>query len=177
MKATERIRVCKEYYLHTLDISQRRIEWAHAKAEKETHEDKRGKHKKCQIPDTEIDIIKERINSFPRIPSHYCRKSSKTEYLEPQLSMSKMYQAYVESYKERGIKFKKENIYRQVFDNEFNLSFYIPKKDRCDTCEEYKAIVQNGFDDSKTEANNKLKLKTMKIQNDRKKLQRNCRGI
>ena len=81
IKGSDKMRVCKDFDLHRLDICQHRIEWAHLKAEKEKHEDKRGKHIKYQVADEEIEIIKEHINSFPRIPSHYCRKSSKKDIL------------------------------------------------------------------------------------------------
>ena len=62
-----------------------------------------------------------------------------------------MHSLYVESCKEKDITYQKENVYRQVFNNEFNLAFYVPKKDRCDSCEEYKALTQNGFNDTKSE--------------------------
>ena len=152
IKGSDKMRVCKDFYLHTLDISQRRIEWAHLKAEKEKHEDKRGKRITYQVADEEIEIIKEHINSFPRIPSHYCRKSSKKEYLEPTLSVLNLHSLYVESSQKKGITYQKENVYRQVFDNEFNLAFHVPKKDRCDSCEEYRALTQNGSNDAKSEA-------------------------
>ena len=63
-----------------------------------------------------------------------------------------MHSLYVESSQKKGITYQKENVYRQVFDNEFNLAFHVLKKDRCDSCEEYRALTQNGFNDAKSEA-------------------------
>lgn len=38
----------------------------------------------------------------------------------------------------------KESFYRFIFNSEFNLSFHIPKKYRCDQCESYQtALDQN----------------------------------
>ena len=37
----------------------------------------------------------------------------------------------------------KESMYRSIFCNEFNLHFHVPKKDRCDFCEEVKAAEKN----------------------------------
>lgn len=31
------------------------------------------------------------VTSFPRVPSHYCRSKTKREYLDPKVSISKMY--------------------------------------------------------------------------------------
>ena len=38
----------------------------------------------------------------------------------------------------------KESFYRFIFNSEFNISFHIPKSDRCDRCESYQtALEQN----------------------------------
>ena len=49
----QKIRVCKEFYLHTLDISQRRIEYAYKNKvhEQENFTDKRGAHIKNTTSD------------------------------------------------------------------------------------------------------------------------------
>lgn len=75
------------------------------------------------------------IKSFPTVDSHYCRSSSIRQYLQPGLSVSKMYSLYVEKRKDPV----KENIYRKIFCDRFNLGFHRPKKDVYNFCSEFKA--------------------------------------
>ena len=46
IKGSDKVRVCKDFYLHTLDISQRIIERAHLKAEKESGPQKYAKEER-----------------------------------------------------------------------------------------------------------------------------------
>jgi len=46
----------------------------------------------------------------------------------------------------------KEHCYRDVFRREFNTDFHQPKKDRCDTCEAYKAISEPSSVENKEQA-------------------------
>ena len=106
------------------------------------------------------------------MPSHYFRKASKKEYLEPNLSVLQMYNLYVERCNQ-NIVYQKDNIHRQVFDNFFNLAFHVPKNDRCDSCEEYNALTTNDMNDTKSQAkyqaHSKDKEETQKeCDNDRK---------
>ncbi|CAC5415816.1 unnamed protein product [Mytilus coruscus] len=107
-KECGKVRVCKEFFLTTLDISSRRIQWFFEKKSPQ-FEDKRGRHVKRKISEESKDRIRNHINSFPRIDSHYC--------VIPE----------------------KYHTYKNIFNLEFNLGFHNPKKDRCDLCEEYKS--------------------------------------
>ncbi|MES9881020.1 MAG: hypothetical protein ABW185_09085 [Sedimenticola sp.] len=131
-KGSQKVRVCKEYYLHTLDISSKRIFKCYEKADKDKFGDNRGKHRKKFIPEEARQVIKDHIASFPRIPSHYCRATTKREYLEADLSVNKMYNLYIERCEERHIVPLKKHIYRYIFNTEYNIGFHVPKKDRCD---------------------------------------------
>lgn len=44
----------------------------------------------------------------------------------------------------------KEPLYRQIFNHEFKLEFFKPKKDRCDSCKAFKA----NSDPSETDVEN-----------------------
>lgn len=68
------VRVCKDFFLGTLDISGRRIQcfFYHKYP---NFEDKRGKHAKRKVTDKSKNVIRRHINSFAKIPSHYCRAS------------------------------------------------------------------------------------------------------
>ena len=132
-------RVCKQFFLTTLNISQRRIQYF--------YENRRcletgapippqsGKNVKNKINDEVIEGVRKHINMFPRIPSHYCRSSSSREYLEKSLNLTKMYGLYCDFCAENDLAHVKEHKYREIFYTEFNIGFMAPKKDRCDKCE------------------------------------------
>lgn len=135
-----KIRVCKSYFLSTLDISQRRISYFFEKKISTVTQTpsgyEKGKHTKKAIKEETKDIVRMHIESFPRVQSHYCRNDTKKEYLEANLTLRKMYEMYLELCTENQYDPVKDNIYRSIFSYEFNISFVSPKKDRCDVCEE-----------------------------------------
>ncbi|XP_060858846.1 GATA zinc finger domain-containing protein 4-like [Metopolophium dirhodum] len=78
--------------------------------------DKRGKAPSVNKSSDEIIAnINSHIEKFPTVESHYCRSTSKRQYLDPNLSISKMYELYVKECNETGQK----------------------QKDQCLTCEKY----------------------------------------
>lgn len=80
-------------------------------------------------------MVKEHINSFPRVESHYCRADSNREYLEGNLSVVKMHALYAEQMNEKNLPPVKLSQYRHIFCNNFNIYFHKPKKDRCNVYE------------------------------------------
>lgn len=95
------------------------------------------------------------INMFPTIESHYTRGKSKRKYLDSDLSVSQMHCLYVAwmndkklqeviegSKDEKGTVIASERMYRDIFNQEFNLGFFQPKSDQCDVCNTFKAANQ-----------------------------------
>lgn len=138
-KTDTKIRVCKDFFTKTLDISQRRIyyffENVYDAQTCTARSPLKGKNTKSNIDENKKQQVREHILSFPQIEAHYCRKDSSKKYLEPDLSLAQMYRLYVESVDNPV----KESLYRWIFNHEFNLEFFKPKKDRCDHCEAFKA--------------------------------------
>lgn len=135
-------RVCKPFFLKTLSISHGPVENAlsnRGDSGMYQNQDKRGSHTpKNKTPDTVLNAIKEHIESFPVMESHYCRTSTKRKYLDPQLSIRKMYDLFKSSLPNPPpFNIPTEIIYRRYFYNNFNLSFFRPKKDNCLTCEKF----------------------------------------
>lgn len=101
--------------------------------------DRRGKHGNTKLKEEHPHQVKNHINSFPRIESRYCRKDTAKEYLEPGLSVPKMFNLYQKHCEENS--FEPVSIYiytyRNVFDTKFNIGFHSPTKDRCDLCARY----------------------------------------
>ena len=49
-----------------------------------------------------------------------------------------MYDLYKEKYLTENISYVKPSYYRYLFNNNFNITFHVPKTDRCEKCEEIK---------------------------------------
>jgi hypothetical protein len=67
------------------------------------------------------------IQSFQTMPSHYCRASTNRKYLEPGLSITKMYNMYKEHCASNDILPQKRHLYSSIFNYEFNLGFHVPR--------------------------------------------------
>lgn len=133
-----RIQVCKLFYCGTLGISQKPVYTVHKHktATNTLRSSNQGKHKKRVTSDEAANLVRQHINLFPRIESHYCRANTKREYLEGDLSIAKLYELYTDYIAEKGFEPVKMCIYRKIFCTEFNISFNKPSKDRCDICGE-----------------------------------------
>jgi len=89
-----------------------------------------------KTPISALNLVKEYINSFPKVESHYCRRDSSKLYLSSDLNKALMYRLYTDHFcKERNISPVSFFIYKQTF-NAFDpqLSFFLPKKDQCFHC-------------------------------------------
>lgn len=126
-------RVCSVFFLSTLDISERRINYflkaARAKTSSQYGEH-RGKHSKNRLNPGRIHEMSSHIESFPAVESHYCRAESKKKFLDPHLNISKMYRLYQQSNSDCPVS---SQTYRRAF-SKMNLSFHQLKKDQCEIC-------------------------------------------
>ena len=141
-------RVCKKFFLNTLAISHGCIRTAleHiGDGGTFTGEDMRGKNVPAnKISEEQAETVKKHITSFPKIESHYTRKDTHRHYLNQSLSIRKMHQLYINQCAEiePSIKPVSEKKYREIFCQDFNLSFFHPKKDQCATCSRYKSLKE-----------------------------------
>lgn len=100
--------------------------------------DNRGKAPSVnKSSDEVIAHINSHIEKFPTVESHYCRSTSKRNYLDPNLSISKMYELFVKECNETNQQKVSLSLYKKIFCENHNLSFFKPKKDQCLTCEKY----------------------------------------
>lgn len=141
-KNNERIRVCKLFFVDTLAISNKMIETVVRKKESDNDYDKthdlRGKTAPGnKTPEEIVDKIKDHINSIPRVESHYCRAQSKKEYIDGIRSLTSIYNDYKEARENADEPFATLPVFRRIFETEFNISFFVPKKDQCDLCIKY----------------------------------------
>lgn len=146
-----KVRVCKQFYLSTLDISQSVIYRIHENKHQLTNcplPPKKGKHTKRKIGDDIKSFVKAHIESFPTVESHYCRTRTHKVYVEAELNIRKMYELYkqeVEKKNKDKCYLVKESYYRKIFNTEYNIDFFKPKSDRCDDCERFKVSEKEGL--------------------------------
>ncbi|CAG4974410.1 unnamed protein product [Parnassius apollo] len=129
--------VCLQFLAATLDISQKCIYYTVKNASSgSAKEDLRGKcepHNKTK-PSTKESAVNF-IKSLPAVPSHYCRHDSTRVYLPQEYkNIAHVYSAYKERNVKAGIDIVSEKIFRKIFSEEFNISFHVPKKDKCLKC-------------------------------------------
>ncbi|KAK3929672.1 Alanine racemase [Frankliniella fusca] len=136
--------VCKTMFIQTLGISDCWVETSLKKCQRGDGQspDKRGKHKNRlnRVPEGTLASVRRHINMFARVPSNYTRERTKREYLEPHIkSVERMYKIYVTWAKKENIpKIASADMYRKVFNCEFNLGFFMPRKDQCEVCNKWK---------------------------------------
>ena len=138
--------VCKKFFLGTLGISQSRIFYFYSRLTAPgtgiPQEKTQGQHCKYRVPDDLTDTVRRHIESFPTIESHYARAKTSRLYLEKNLNSAIMYDLYKHQCEDEGKGFVKLHKYRQVFNEEYNMSFIKPKTDRCDACEKDKKSTE-----------------------------------
>ncbi|MEW8546092.1 MAG: OTU domain-containing protein, partial [Candidatus Thiodiazotropha sp.] len=150
----EKIRVCKEFFLKTLDVGKKTVDYA---LKSKNHgvfagKDKRGSGPTAtKISESDVKFVHEHINSFATVDSHYTRKDTKRKYLSQDLNIRRMYTLYVEKCSKSGRKPVSEKKYRDVFCNDYNLSFFHPKKDQCQICTRYEHLKSEGTLDAKVQ--------------------------
>lgn len=119
-----KVRVCKAFYLTTLDISRTRVAYFHSNTQQSSlpHESQKGRHRVVSDLSKQLkDNIRNHINSILQIASHYCRARTSKEYVEGSLNLSRLYATYVEKSTAEGSDIAKESMYREIFNHEFNI--------------------------------------------------------
>ena len=139
-----KIQVCQKMYLNTLGVTDAKVCSVMSKMYSETPFEDRFRHAAVgQVPANTLsndirNAIKLHIDSFPTVPSHYCRKSSKKHYFEKGLNAKKMYKAYEDLNKDRKV--GSVSTYRNILAS-YNTSFYKPMRDACTVCLPYKNTI------------------------------------
>ncbi len=141
-----RYRVCQKFFSATLKIGYGSIETALKNKSSGVFigTDKRGKAEAWnKTTEEEKQAIRDHINSFPVMSSHYKRKTTKRQYLDSKLTISKMYSLFKEKCAKTGLTPKSEIVYRRIFCTEFNISFFKPKKDICAKCYRFENMPED----------------------------------
>lgn len=150
----KKVRVCKTFLINTLGITERSIRTviqAKVSGTGIAPSDKRGKHKnQKKIPEEVLSSVRSHINSIPRIESHYIRKDTSREFIDGGLTIAEMHRHYSVERSAANKLVANYDTYSRIFNTEFNIGFFLPKKDQCDQCEAYK----NATGEEKTKLEN-----------------------
>ncbi|CAG9832472.1 unnamed protein product [Diabrotica balteata] len=138
--------VCKKYFLKTFQISDGRLYRCLSKDDVFQCTDKRGTTSSRKLDDSDIVA---HIESFPSYQSHYTRKNNPCrKYLNPGLTIRKMYDLYKEKCDINMTEPKKLKYYNKVFNTKFNLHFKMPHQDTCKTCDDLNLKIQGAGDEN-----------------------------
>ena len=94
-----KMRLCKAFYVKTLDVSQSRISYVHNMRKSDTGTPRvnvklNNENRKRVIPDAQKQSVRDHINSLPTMESHYCRSNSRRKYFESHLNINRLYALY-----------------------------------------------------------------------------------
>jgi hypothetical protein len=176
-KNSSDIQVCKVFFLGTLDVSDKVIQNVlnNVNTNGILDESRSGKHTNRRSTSTlQTEQVKRHIESFPTVPSHYCRKRTNRKYLPGHLNIRKMYQLYLNEVTEHPVS---ENMYRKIFSTDYNIHFWFPKKDQCERCVRYNLLSPaDQLHDKDTHARhiaNKVKVRVIKENEKQESLSKN----
>lgn len=139
------LQVCQSFFCKTLCISPSVVTNAVVNRDSlgmySKTSDPRGRHvPKNKTSLEQLQEVHEHIKSFPTMESHYVRKCIKRKYLDSSLSVYKMYKLYEEECQKNGSSPVSEATYRKIFSSDYNLGFFVPKKDQCLICTKYNRL-------------------------------------
>nr|CAI5842730.1 unnamed protein product [Callosobruchus analis] len=163
----QKVRVCKYFFKATLAINDRPIR---AVAQKKLlaptgqiiEPDKRGRHGKHSKLDAAIkDGVRNHINSIPRVESHYARSNTTRQFIEGGKTIADLHRDYVLLREEKKLPSVNYNLYSKIFNEEFNMSFFVPKKDQCDYCTAFEQMTTEEKASQLEEYNQHHKEKTL----------------
>lgn len=135
----QRFRVCKQMFLNTTGLKETWVRMALTKVTprfSEVPTETVSSSEQSQV-NVRRQSLAEFINSIPKLPSHYRRKQSKKNYLEPVFqNFAEFYKEYLAFCKSKGC----QHVGRTVFMEEVrrqNIDIFKPRNDRCDYCISY----------------------------------------
>ena len=119
--------MCKTFFLKTLDIGKKTVDYALKKQQHGTFQetDMRGKMPSAnKTPEERVNGVCKHIESFPTVESHYTRKRPKRQYLNGDLSITKMYTMFKDKCVIEKKKCVTEKVYQNIFCKNYIHSFH-----------------------------------------------------
>ena len=90
------------------------------------------------------DNVKKFISALPAVASHYCRSRTNRKYLPAEMrSLNRVYHAYIDAMKKDALLFESQQVFSNIFRNDYNIGFHCHKKDKCSFCEKLKNMPED----------------------------------
>ena len=148
----EEVEVCKAVFENTLQIKRKRIRYTlNNSGQGFAKPDQRG----MNTPKHKLSIERKagviaHIRSFPTVPSHYSRKTSKCIYIQDttnfsRLTKSKMYALYTVKCSNEMVVPVSHTTYKN-FLKTLNVQIHKPKKDQCKICHKFNNLEDDQAD-------------------------------
>lgn len=143
--AGEKVLVCRKMLLHTLDLGRNMFErWTSnfhhtqnlSNNREDTDEEVNNVENQTKLNITKSMKLQARqwLQDLPKVPSHYCRSSSKKMYLESVFrSTLHIYKEYVNFCTEKNTKAVSRTLFTNILKSE-KIAIHQPRKDQCDLC-------------------------------------------
>lgn len=140
--------VCRSFFMECLQVTSNRVHVALKTVIKNPEAiENRGRHKpKNKTPEDNMALVRTFINSIPCYESHYGRATSQKKYLPQNLCLMDLYREYEKQMSENEEKKKKMvsvQIFRHIFNTEYNLSFKRRHSDTCKSCDEFQMSLKS----------------------------------
>uniref|UniRef100_A0A6P7GAH1 Uncharacterized protein LOC114339788 n=1 Tax=Diabrotica virgifera virgifera TaxID=50390 RepID=A0A6P7GAH1_DIAVI len=165
----ERIRVCKIFFKATLDITDTTVRTVLKKKNNACgilDLDNRGKHSQHFTIDPAIkEGIRRHIDSIPKIESHYCRSDTKRLYTDGGRTIAELHRDYELDCDSKDLPSGNYLMYYKIFNSEFNIAFFQPKKDQCQDCTSFSNAVEKDKEELRKMYDTHLKEKNLARQN------------
>lgn len=102
-----------------------------------SQKDKRTRHADPKYDENTYNDAKNYIEDLPVLPSHYNRPQSTRLYIPQDFkTVTNLYRLYVKYCEDKAITHLSDRLFRNLF-SEYNLTFHVPKKDKCKLCVKY----------------------------------------
>lgn len=146
MIGSQEVRVCKKFLLNTLAIGEKTLRNVIKNISNNTMRMSavynRGKHgKNCKLSAEVIQSVHDHIKSIPRTESHHLRANTTSEFIDGSLTVAELHRNYQAIRKATGKPSVNYDAYHRIFNNDFNIGLFVPRKDQCDQCEAFKNTV------------------------------------
>ncbi|KAL4153193.1 hypothetical protein QTP88_001026 [Uroleucon formosanum] len=154
----------KKFFKRSFKISDGRITRAliHKVGGNTPPKDARGKSAAVNKVSNErrVEVI-HFIKKFPTSTSHYSRhKNLNKNYLRSNLNISIMYNLYKQEHNDPVSMY----VFRQIFDQDFNLSFHPPVFDSCKKCDIFITKIKTASEEDKVKLNEEHELHLRKAE-------------
>lgn len=153
----DRVKVCQQFLVNTLDVGKNTIKnWMNdnevtiSKRHSLVHENQNQEdnnlntNEVAKVTQRSRDsaerkgTVKQWLKLLPKVPSHYCRSTSKKTYVESTFrSESHMYNIFKEWCTEDNKKSVGRSLFLDIIKSE-NVAIHHSRKDQCDTCTMFK---------------------------------------